>query len=187
MIAKTSVLAATLLLSAALNGGVGVGAEQLCSFSGKNIICGELFEFITKRKFLEASGPAAVRLVIPPKPLLALTRPLLARDQAALKHDLNILPGDLCGDYEGTPGFGNAWTTCSDSTVVRVTPPNSGEYTRCDSVNIVTGMRNTPLHVSGPADSGYRVSFLPEPSTTAATRTRYTVQRGGDRLPYNLL
>ncbi|KAJ7359735.1 hypothetical protein DFH08DRAFT_846858 [Mycena albidolilacea] len=117
MIAKTSVLAATLLFVAGAqaqcgNAGVGIGAEQLCSFSGKNVICGELFGFITK--------PGSW-------------------DQAAIKHDLNILPGDLCGDYQGTPGFGSAHTTCSGSTVVRVTPPNSGEYTRCDSANIVTG------------------------------------------------
>ncbi|KAJ7876504.1 hypothetical protein B0H14DRAFT_2568217 [Mycena olivaceomarginata] len=188
MIAKASVLAATLLFVAGAqaqcgNSGVGIGAEQLCSFSGKNVICGELFGFITKRKFLDASRPAAVRLVILPKPLLALTRPLLAGDQAAVKHDLSVLPGDLCGDYEGTPGFGGAHTTCNGNTVVRVTPPNSGEYTRCDSANIVTGVRNTPLPVLGPADSDYRVSFLPEPSTSAATRTRYAVQKGGDRLP----
>ncbi|KAJ7832044.1 hypothetical protein B0H14DRAFT_1178211 [Mycena olivaceomarginata] len=104
MIAKTSVLVATLLFVAGAqaqcgNAGVGVGAEQLCSFSGKNVICGELFGFITK--------PGSW-------------------DQAAVKHDLSILPGDLCGDYQGTPGFGPAHTTCSGNTVVRITPPQRG-------------------------------------------------------------
>ncbi|KAJ7787349.1 hypothetical protein B0H14DRAFT_2629448 [Mycena olivaceomarginata] len=178
MIAKTSVLVANPPVSELNSSAPSVA---------KNIICGELFEFITKRKFLEASGPAAVRLVIPPKPLLALTRPLLARDQAALKHDLNILPGDLCGDYEGTPGFGNAWTTCSDSTVVRVTPPNSGEYTRCDSVNIVTGMRNTPLHVSGLLIRVTEYLFCRSRLLLLLPELDIRFREGGDRLPYNLL
>ncbi|KAF8205937.1 hypothetical protein K438DRAFT_1756672 [Mycena galopus ATCC 62051] len=51
----------------------------------------------------------------------------------ATKDNLNILPGDLCGDYVGN---GHAsWTTCDGSTVVSVNPPDAG-IAYCESSNI---------------------------------------------------
>ncbi|KAJ7354100.1 hypothetical protein DFH08DRAFT_955515 [Mycena albidolilacea] len=119
MFVKTSLIAATLMFIAGAraqcpNAGVGIGAIQLCNFSGKNVICGDLTGFITKRKS--------------PLWLLYSTG---SWDQAATKN--------LCGDYVGTPGFGPAHTLCNGNTVVQVVPPNAGLYTNCQGASIVTG------------------------------------------------
>ncbi|KAF8167008.1 hypothetical protein K438DRAFT_1983841 [Mycena galopus ATCC 62051] len=53
----------------------------------------------------------------------------------ATKDNLNILPGDLCGDYVGVGNGHASWTTCDGSTVVSVNPPDAG-IAYCESSNI---------------------------------------------------
>ncbi|KAJ7437775.1 hypothetical protein FB451DRAFT_1304971 [Mycena latifolia] len=112
MFLKASLLATALMFIAGAraqcpDSGVGIGREQLCNFSGKNVVCGEILGFIT------------------------------TRNQAAVKHNLaGTGDGDQCGDYEGTPGFGPAHVDCSGSTITGATPPNAGHY-HCSSANIV--------------------------------------------------
>ncbi|KAF7346913.1 hypothetical protein MVEN_01443600 [Mycena venus] len=115
MFAKASPLAATLMFIVGAHAqcpdsGVGIGREQLCNFSGKNIVCGEILGFITT--------PGTWT-------------------QAAVKHNLaGTGDGDQCGDYVGTPGFGPAHVDCSGNTITGATPPNAGHY-HCSSANIV--------------------------------------------------
>ncbi|KAJ7793973.1 hypothetical protein B0H14DRAFT_2622346 [Mycena olivaceomarginata] len=115
--ATTSLLAAISMFIAGAraqcpNSGVGVGEIQLCNFNSKNIVCGELMGFITK--------PGGW-------------------NEAAIKNDLNVLPGDLCGDYTGSPEFEPMHTICSGNTITEVVPPNAGAHS-CQSENIVTGV-----------------------------------------------
>ncbi|THU88348.1 hypothetical protein K435DRAFT_803572 [Dendrothele bispora CBS 962.96] len=116
MVSKFSLTAAAALMFIAgahaqcPDNGVGIGREQLCNFSGKNVICGEIMGFITT--------PGSW-------------------DEAAIK---NNLPGegeqDQCGDYQGSPGFGPAHVDCDGNTITGATPPNAGHY-HCSSANIV--------------------------------------------------
>ncbi|KAJ7854537.1 hypothetical protein B0H14DRAFT_3449536 [Mycena olivaceomarginata] len=150
MFAKPSLIAATLMFIAGAraqcpNAGVGIGAIQLCNFSGKNVICGDLTGFITKRKsplWLLYSSWFTEFLPFSLSSWQLYVYGSLSKhpgDQAATKSNLNILPGDLCGDYVGTPGFGPAHTLCNGNTVVQVVPPNAGLYTNCQGASIVTG------------------------------------------------
>ncbi|KAF9888901.1 hypothetical protein FE257_008271 [Aspergillus nanangensis] len=110
-----SAAAACMLIAGAYaqcgDNGVGIGREQLCNLSGKQVICGETLGFIT--------SPGTW-------------------DQVAVKHDLDGTNGEQCGGYEGTGDFGPAHVDCDGDTITGATPPNAGHYS-CSSANIVQG------------------------------------------------
>ncbi|KAF8167027.1 hypothetical protein K438DRAFT_1983857 [Mycena galopus ATCC 62051] len=134
MFAKAFLLAATLIFAAGAraqacdNGGIAVGVTQLCNFSGKNI--GEQqFTHLRRNPGLDhvTQVPSDFWSLIDSLTFTAFLhfQPAAILDVVVTKDNLNILPGDLCGDYAGI--YGNAaWTTCNGSTVVSVDPPNAG-------------------------------------------------------------
>ncbi|KAF8143589.1 hypothetical protein K438DRAFT_1993726 [Mycena galopus ATCC 62051] len=67
--------------------------------------------------------------------LVANTASAGTTNAVATKDNLNILPGDLCGDYVGVGNGHASWTTCNGSTVVSVNPPDAG-IAYCESSNI---------------------------------------------------